>query len=167
MKKLLLPLLLPLLWACHSDTEAIRQAAQGYLQAMGDYRIADAAPFATEETAATTLHYIATNIMPHADTDSAFAAYIASNTPATIEITAVERTSDTTATVAFVKTTPIQRQQGQKQLLKRNGQWRVHELIQVPNVIQAASQPDSLLNRTRPAEGLQAVPLAPSNLSAQ
>ena len=148
-KPFLLSILLPLLlWSCgNGDERAIRQAAQGYLDAMGNYRIMEAAPFATQETVETTLDFVQNHIMPQADSVESFAAYIRDNTPATIEITQVTLTSDTTADIAFTKTTPAQRQQGHKQLLKRQGQWRVHELIQVPQPLQAAAMPDSLRQR--------------------
>ena len=154
MKRLLPLLLLPLLWSCNNDTREIKRVAFGYLDAMGNYRIADAEPFATDETIETSLYFVQHVVMAQVDTNSDLAAYIASNTPATIEITRVERTSDTSAVASFTKTTPIQTQHGEKTLLKRNGQWRVHEVIQLPDMLRAATA-DTIVPPTADTDSLR------------
>lgn len=129
MKKIIYSLLLALLAsACTNDTEKIKQAAQGYLDAMGNYQPTQARPFATKETGDVTLkffEYVMKNTDPKV---------YANNMPA--EITLGEVTiHDTTATVAFHKSTPSTQQDGTIDLVKRKGEWKVQQLIKVPPIM--------------------------------
>lgn len=91
---------------------------------MANYRFDDATPFATEETAITTIH--TANILIR-NIDS---SYIESDMPANIEITRVDILDDTTADVTYRKTTPIKDFSGTLQMRKRNGQWLAHVIPQ-------------------------------------
>lgn len=84
-----------------ADTEAIRQAATGYLEAMGAYRVADAEPFASQYTCENTLPVLARM------TEVCDTAFIVANTPAEFTIAAVKVVSDSVALVAYHKHTPI------------------------------------------------------------
>lgn len=110
-----------------ADDEAVKLAAQGYLDAMGNYRIADARPFATEETNLSTLDLIENLILPNTDT-----AYIHANTPAVVRIDSVAYESDTLAWVYFTKNTPIQVQQNSLELRRRDGKWLAHVVVEAP-----------------------------------
>ena len=127
MKKILLlgSLSLLLLAACNnSDKREIKRTATAYLQAMGDYQIADAAPFATKETQEQTLKVVIEAVMPYVDTN-----YINSNRPSKITIKSVEIVNDTEAIVMFHKSTPITEVDGDLQMRKRDEGWRAHVLL--------------------------------------
>ena len=54
-------------------------------------------------------------------------SYIASDTPAKLEVTNMEMTSDTSAVVSFVKNTPIKQDlRFAVEVRKRNGKWLAH-----------------------------------------
>lgn len=114
--------------ACQNNTENIQKAAQGYLEAMGNYRPTDARQFATPETGEVTLafyEYVIRQTDPRT---------YANNMPATITLGDIA-INDTTATVSFHKSTPITQQDGSISLVKRKGQWLVHEIIEVPAIL--------------------------------
>ena len=97
----------------------IEKAAQGYLDAMGNYRIDDAAPYATlrtREKTIPTLNYL----MAHSDT-----AYINSNRPATITLTGTTMLSDTSARVYYHKSTPLKESDDSILVVLEEGQWLV------------------------------------------
>lgn len=115
-----------LLTACgNNEKREIERTATAYLQAMGDYKIADAAPYATEETQERTLKVIIEAIMPYVDTN-----YINSNRPSKITIKSVDIVNDTEAVVLFHKSTPITEVDGDLQMRKRDDGWRAHVLLQ-------------------------------------
>ena len=120
-----------LMAGCASDQKKIERAAYGYLDAMGNYRIEDAYDYATEETQSKTLDIIQQYIMPTTDMD-----YIKRNSPATITITGIEMTDDTSVIVSYHKTTPIQEQDGTLDMRKRNNKWKAQVLINLPNIIE-------------------------------
>lgn len=119
-----------LLVSCNSDDKAIRKTAQGYLDAMGNYEIEAAKPYATKETCEQTLRFVIEYIMPKTDTN-----YINSNRPATITLGDITHTSDTTATIAYHKKTPIKEENGTLDLVKRNDEWQAQVLINVPTIL--------------------------------
>lgn len=126
MKKILiLPLLIALaaVTACqHKDM--LRENALTYIQAMADYRIDDAYPYATLETQKNTLDYFK-HIMYIVDS-----SYIKSNTPAKITLDSIVPTSDTSATVYFHKKTPIQpRVEATVDMRLRDGNWLAHQVV--------------------------------------
>lgn len=109
---------------CHtSDERQIRQAAQGYLDATGNYLVDEAIPFATARTRELSIPAM-NYIMQHADT-----AYINSNRPATITLTEVKMLSDTSARVLYHKHTPIKEVDDSVTVLKEDGQWLVDVMI--------------------------------------
>jgi hypothetical protein len=123
---------------CKSEQTLIENAAMGYLTAMGNYQIKEAEAFASEETIEKTLHVIEEVIMPNLDPN-----YVKQNTPASIEIKEVNQLSDTTAEVKYVKTTPIQVQEGSLDMVKRNKEWKAQVLIQLPEAMKIQQQVDS------------------------
>lgn len=54
---------------CGGEKTLVKDAAYGYLDAMGNYRIADARPFATPQTQEATLDYLE-NIMSFASAET-------------------------------------------------------------------------------------------------
>lgn len=111
--------------SCQNDERAARSAAYNYSFAMANYDIDQAEKYSDEETIETTIS-MARNILPMVDT-----AYIKSDTPATIEITSVQVTSDTTAVATYLKNTPIKKEMtGTLELRKRHGKWLAHAPIE-------------------------------------
>lgn len=127
-----------MLVGCKSDQALIEDAAMGYLTAMGNYRIEEAEAYASEETIEKTLHVIEETIMPNLDKN-----FIAQNTPATIEIQEINLLTDTTAEVKYVKTTPIQVQDGKLDMVKQNNEWKAQVLIQLPAVFNITKEVDT------------------------
>lgn len=111
----------------------IYPVAQHYLDATGRYDVSDASRYCTRETASG-LRAIEKTLMTKMDS-----SFIAKNTPAKIKITAIELTSDTTAVVSFNKRTPIQNINGTIDMVLRNGQWRAHANIVIPETISKAA----------------------------
>lgn len=120
---------LALLTGCRNDSDQIRAAAQGYLDAMGNYRPTDARPYATEETCDVTLAFFE-RMMQHTDP-----AVYANNMPATITLGEIAIEEDTLATVTYHKHTPSKEQDGTVHLVCREGHWQVHEVIMIPNML--------------------------------
>ena len=130
-RNLLWILALLLCVACGSHQNDIEKAAYGYLDAMGNYRIEDAKPYASRQTCEKTLDVLQKSLMPKVDTN-----YIKSNTPATIEILGVEVLSDTTAVVNYKKTTPITVQNdGRLDMIKEDGRWCAEVIIALPPIV--------------------------------
>lgn len=127
-----------LFFGCKSEQTLIENAAMGYLTAMGNYQIKEAEPYAAEETIEKTLHVIEEVIMPNLDPN-----YVKQNTPASIEIKEVNQKSDTTAEVKYVKTTPIQVQEGSLDMVKRNKEWKALVIMQLPEAMKIQKQADS------------------------
>lgn len=130
--------LLLLLMSCKSEKSLVEQSAMGYLTAMGNYKISEAEPYATEETIENTLHAIEKYIMPNLDPN-----VIKENTPATIEITGVTFLNDTTAEVTYKKTTPIQVQEGKLDMVKRGNDWKAQVSIQIPEALKIEYKADA------------------------
>ena len=124
-----------LLAGCSNNTDEIRSAAQGYLDAMGNYRPTDARPYATDETCDVTLTFFE-KMMQHTDP-----SVYANNIPATITLGEITIEGDTLATVAFHKHTPSMEQDGEIQVVRRKGHWRVHQVIDVPGILNPGKEP--------------------------
>lgn len=125
------------LQGCKSEQSLIEESAMGYLTAMGNYRIKEAEAFASEETIENTLHAIEKYIMPNLDS-----TFMLKNTPATIEIKDVTQIDDTLAEVSYVKTTPIQVQEGKLDMVKRNNSWKAQVKIVIPEALKLEKQID-------------------------
>lgn len=123
---------------CNSEKNLIEKSAQGYLDAMGNYRITEAEAFATEETIENTLHQIEKYIMPNLDS-----TFMQKNTPATIVINDVKILNDTSAEVAYTKTTPIQVQEGKLDMRKRGKEWKALVKITIPEALKMEKKVDS------------------------
>lgn len=105
--------------ACAREERVVEQVAYDYSIAMANYRIDDAVPYVTEETNATL--DLLCDLLQEVP-----AEYIERDTPAEIEITKVNFTSDTTARAHYHKTTPNKNFNDSVPLLKRNGRWLIH-----------------------------------------
>jgi hypothetical protein len=106
--------------SCKSEEQMAEQAAYAYSYAMANYQVDNAAEYATEETQNTTL--IKARVLMKAVGES----YVKSDTPAEIEITNLEMTSDTSAIATYHKTTPIKDMTGTLEMRKRDGKWLAH-----------------------------------------
>ena len=127
-----------LLAACSNDQEQIKQSAYGYLDAMGNYRPTDARPYATQQTCDVTLAFYE-NVMEYTDS-----SVYSNNIPAEITIGKIIVADDTTATAAFHKSTPTVQQDGTVHLVKRQGRWLVHEVLNVPKLPRTGQPPRTL-----------------------
>ena len=112
---------LALMSACSNDEKEIREVAYNYSYALANYKVEDAIQYCTKETQETSLAY-GLELMKGVS-----AEYIASETPATIEIEGIEITSDTTATAQYHKKTPIKDFMAKVNIVKRDGKWLVHD----------------------------------------
>lgn len=107
------------LMGCNGSQREIERTARGYLEAMGNYRIDEAAPYSTQFTRENTLP-IAKRLTERTNPD-----YIRSNTPADITIKGSKQLDDTTARVYYHKHTPITEQDDSLTLMLENGEWLV------------------------------------------
>ena len=114
--------------ACTNDEEQIAHSAQGYLEAMGNYRPTEARQYATPQTCDVTLAFFE-RVMEFTDS-----SVYANNIPAEITLGDIVITDDTTATVDFHKSTPSTQQDGTIHLSKRDGTWLVNEVLNVPQL---------------------------------
>lgn len=117
-----------LLTACNHDNRQIRATAQGYLDAVGNFKPTEARPYCTQEMCDTTITFFEM-LMEHSDSS----AY-ANNIPAKITLGDIEK-EDSLAIVYYHKSTPSVEQDGQLHLVKRKHQWLVHEIIYVPPIV--------------------------------
>lgn len=120
-----------LLAGCDSDTKEIKEVAQGYLDATGNYLIEEAMPYANQETRETTLPFLRDNLIPMTPKE-----YIESNTPATIELGQIVQAGDT-AVVCYTKTTPIKVLESEVMVVKEEGKWLVYVPLVLPENIMA------------------------------
>lgn len=129
-KKTLLPIAtaLTMVMACTNNTatKEIESVAQGYLDAMGNYLIDDAIPYASSQTRENTIP-VFNFILANTDT-----AYINSNRPATITIHNTRMLSDTTARVYYHKSTPIKEIDDSVTVILEDGKWLVNVIINLP-----------------------------------
>lgn len=134
------------LTSCHTDRQNATKAAYEYSYAMANYQIDQAEPFATEETKNTTL------VKARQLVNAVDKAYIQSDTPAELEITNLEFTSDTSAIATYHKTTPIKDFSGTLELRKRNGVWLAHTPIPVVEQTPRKNIDDSRIKRFNPKQ---------------
>ena len=116
-------LLVLLFVSCKSDKEKATSVAYKYANAMANYQVAEAAQYASEETKKTTL------VMADRLIKAVGEKYIASDTPAKVEILDMRITDDTVGLAVFHKTTPIKDMMCQLNLRKRNGKWVAYDTI--------------------------------------
>ena len=120
---------------CGGEKTLVKDAAYGYLDAMGNYRISDARQFATPQTQKATLDYIEKDILPYVNP-----ADIQQNTPAKITIKKIHMVNDTTAQAYYRKVTPIKVQNDSVMLVKRHGEWKVNLIVQRSRTLDAMSR---------------------------
>lgn len=120
-----------ILAACshQKEKDEIARVAYGYLEAMGNYRINDAAEYSSKGTCETTIP-VFNKMMEISDS-----AKLMENTPAEIEITGVSILSDTTARAYFNKHTPITEQTDSVLLILEDGRWLVDVRILPPSFL--------------------------------
>lgn len=123
MKRTLLLASAILLFSCSSNKSDVRQAAYDYCFAMANYDVDRAEQYATKETREVTL-IMARNLVKAVGKD-----YIASDTPASIEIQSVRIDNDTIAHATYHKVTPIKDFVDTLELRKRDGVWLAHALV--------------------------------------
>ncbi len=124
-RTILVPIVALLITACNSSSpekESIEQAAYNYCVATSNYDLDAAEAFCTEETAKHTLA-VGRHLLTLVDS-----SYIASDTPATIEIKSVKQLSDTSAYAVYHKQTPRKDYVDTMQMRKRDGQWLAHSI---------------------------------------
>lgn len=122
-------ILLPLMFglaSCNPIEKEIKKEAQQYLNATADYNVSEACQHCTEETAIG-LQLIEKTLLKMVDSN-----YLKQNTPATITITKIQISNDSSAAVAYHKKTPIQSFNDTLQMRKRNGHWMAHVPITIP-----------------------------------
>lgn len=112
---------------CGSEKKLVEQSADKYLNAMANYNFTEAGKYATPQTQEVTLNYIEKNIMPYLDS-----SFMEKNTPAKIRIRKITMTSDSTATVFYHKTTPINRANDSLHLVKIDNVWQASQIIVRP-----------------------------------
>lgn len=125
----MLMLAVGLLTACHNDQQEVKKVAFGYLNATGNYRIDEAAPYASKDTRKRTLPFIKNKLIPITDTN-----YLKANVPATITIDSIWFEGDS-AWVAYTKTTPIKRLQNCVSVIREDGKWLVNVPLVLPEAI--------------------------------
>ncbi len=124
-RTILVPIVALLITACNSNSPekgSIEQAAYNYCVATSNYDLDAAEAFCTEETAKHTLA-VGRHLLTLVDS-----SYIASDTPATIEIKSVKQLSDTSAYAVYHKQTPRKDYVDTMQMRKRDGQWLAHSI---------------------------------------
>lgn len=135
-----------LMAACSSDEEKIRESAQGYLDALGNYRPAEARPYASVETCEKTLAFYEA-LMNYTDS-----SVFKNNIPATITLGEIDYSNDTSATVAFHKSTPITEQDGTLHMVKRGRKWLAHEVIGFPTVPNSGAPEEQPIQKSQGQE---------------
>lgn len=135
-----------LMAACNSDEEKIKESAQGYLNALGNYRPAEARPYASVETCEKTLAFYEA-LMNYTDS-----SVFKNNIPATITLGEISYSNDTSATVAFHKSTPITEQDGTLHMVKRGRKWLAHEVIGFPTVPNSGAPEEQPIQKSQGQE---------------
>lgn len=134
--------------SCNNESKEIQTVAQGYLDAMGNYKPAEARPYSTQQTCDVTLSFFESVV---AQTDPAI---YANNIPATITLGDIA-IDDTLAEVAFHKSTPSMEQDGTLHCVKRDGRWLVNEVIAVPGLVRSAVDTTTVAARTFDKETIE------------
>ena len=146
-KRIIIPLLvITLLAACAGGEGQLREYAQGYLDAWGNYRPAEARPYASVETCEKTLAFYEA-LMNYTDS-----SVFKNNIPATITLGEIDYSNDTSATVAFHKSTPITEQDGTLHMVKRGRKWLAHEVIGFPTVPNSGAPEEQPIQKSQGQE---------------
>ena len=126
---------------CHTVQDDIEAAAQGYLEAAGNYRLDDAMPYASSTTRKLVLPFYK-KVMEKTDKN-----YINSNRPADISIRSTRMLTDSTARVYYHKHTPIKDVDDSVNVILEDGKWLVHVDIEIPAILLIDS--NTVKNRPR------------------
>lgn len=157
MKRTFLVAWVPFLFltACsNQDTSQIERSAQGYLDAMGNYLIDDAAPYATRQTREKTIPTF-NRIMAICDTN-----YINSNRPATITLHGTKMLTDTSALVYYHKSTPIMEDDDSLLVIFEGGQWLVEVQLGPIPILSGQEKPKGadILKKVTPKKIVRKIP---------
>ena len=113
---------------------------------MGNYRPAEARPYASAETCEKTLAFYEA-LMKYTDS-----SVFKNNIPATIALGEIDYSNDTSATVAFHKSTPITEQDGTLHMVKRGRKWLAHEVIGFPTVPDSGAPEEQPIQKSQGQE---------------
>ena len=110
-----------------AERKAIRKVAYSYLDAMANFRIDDAIPFASQQTREQTIPFAKNFLLANTDT-----SVILASTPASIVIDSIKVGNDT-AIVSYTETNPLRVKMSTITAIKEEGQW----VIDVPLILPA------------------------------
>lgn len=130
-RKAILPLILSGLFvACTPNAKRdIEAAAQGYLDAAGNYHLDEAAAYASKNTREASIPALK-KMMAKADT-----AYINANQPADITIQSTRMINDSTAKVYYHKHTPIKDVDDSILVIYEEQRWVVDVTLMLPSIL--------------------------------
>lgn len=115
--------------AKNAEEETICQTAYNYIIATSNYKIDEAAPYASKDTREVTLPFIKEKLMPHVDSN-----FLSASVPATATIDTIIVLDDT-AYVGYTKTTPLGAKQGALTMIKEDGKWLAFVPLMLPDRI--------------------------------
>lgn len=115
--------------SCQSADKEIKREAAAYLQSTTEYDIDEACLHCTPTTAAS-LRIIQQRMLPQLDS-----AYLRQSAEAQCRILSVDRPTDSTARVAFRKTSQLIDVTDTLLMVLRNGQWMAHVDFKIPPVL--------------------------------
>ncbi len=119
------------------ERKNIEQAAYRYLDAMANFRIDDAIPYASKQTREETIPFAKNFLL--ANTDS---SVIAASTPATIVIDSIKVGNDT-AIVSYTQTNPLRIKISSITVIKEDGQWLIDMPLALPSFINSGAPADT------------------------
>lgn len=142
-----------LLTSCQERQErkVIEKVAYNYLDAMANFRIDDAVPYASKQTREETIPFAKNFLL--ANTDS---SVIIASTPATIVIDSINVANDT-ATISYTQTNPLRVKMSTITAIKEEGQWVIDVPLMLPSFMNGGAQTDSL---TIPRQDTLAIKMA-------
>lgn len=121
-------LIIPMLMvACKTEEKKVETVAYRYLDAIGNYRFAEARAYATQQTCDVTLDFYQNVVIPHTPPQA-----LESNLPAKITIKEVSVVDDTTAWATFHNKAPKTEHDDTVRLVKEDGEWKVRDVIIIP-----------------------------------
>lgn len=127
-----------LVGSCTSEERQIERNAYGYLDAMGNYLIDQAEPYASEATRNSTIVIVRDKIMPRVDKE-----LIRANTPATISIDSLRILCADTAMVYYTMATPLSTKHDFLPMVKEDGQWLAYMPLNTTNDPADGETPDN------------------------
>lgn len=146
--------------ACgNNENTAIESAAKGYAQALADYRVDDAVPYASHRTSEVTLNFYRMVVGKLDPAD------IAANTPADITILNIKQLTDTTAYAVYHKSSPLTNINDTLRMIKEEGRWVVNQVIIIPSILDTTNHPQRRRIAPRKAKKLKRIPIDSVNVA--